>query len=47
MGTLCRTLQCVEPSLKYISSNLEEVPADLNECLFFPDTELSMLSLSA
>lgn len=46
MGTLCRTPHCVKPPLKYISLNLEAVPADLR-AWFFPGTEPSLLSLFA
>lgn len=46
MGTLCRTPHYVKSSLKYISLNLEVVPADLYEWLF-PDAEPSLLSLFA
>lgn len=45
-GSLCRTPCSVKPSLKYISLNLEVIPADLYKWLF-PDAEPSLLALFA
>lgn len=46
IGSLCRTPCSVKPSLKYISLNLEVVPADLYKRPF-PDAEPSLLFLFA